>query len=251
MPPKIERQTGVKDLPTGEQLVSSEDGILNRRRIEIPRPPQDLLEKQALLLEKGVTVYEAHFLPSISIDDDARIVKPNPWFYQNIKEKRISEDALKLPGMWVLIDGSPKPNYNRGLQMYANDPHAPTLARLREEGKIAIPDHTKQVPKTSRFGVSFDEIDSHVAPEEAKRLFETDRRVRVPTEAESVFIGSLYHPELGETNTWEWRYDKVEDGRRLLGGRSGNGGLAYVDDSWPGHHDVSIGFRLLVEFPQK
>ena len=109
-------KTEIKDehiiLPTAEQLVTSEDAILNPRRIEVPIPPSDLLETQALLLEKGVTIFEAHFLPLISIDD-VRIVKLTSFFYRSIEEGRISESALRLPGMWVLVDGSQKPNYNR------------------------------------------------------------------------------------------------------------------------------------------
>lgn len=251
-----ERQTGIEDLPTGEQLVSSEDGILNRRKIEIPRPPQDLLDVQASLVEKGISIFEAHFLPDVALEQNSQFpgwqIKPENWFWQNIKEGKILGDPAKLPGMWILIDGTPKPNYDRGLQMYPNDPHAPILSDLRGLGKITVPDHVRNVPEASRFGVSLEEIKAEVVPRVAEELLGIDAgRIRVPKEIEFNVIGNLHHPEWGQTNTWEWLHDNFGDDDRLIGGSSDYGGLAHVDDYWPGHHYGLLGFRLLAEFPQK
>lgn len=154
--------------------------------------------------------------------------------------------------MWVLIDGSPKPNYDEGKQQYVDDPFAPILAQLREEGKITVPSHVKHVPEASRFGVSLEEIEAEVVPRVAQKLLGIDAgRIRVPKEIEFNVIGNLYHPEWGQTNTWEWLYDNFGDGYRLLGGYSDYGGLASVLDCRPAYHDDYIGFRLLAEFPQK
>lgn len=70
--PNAETKVGVRNLPNGEQLVSSEDAILNRRRIEIPRPPQDLLDMQARLAEKGISIFEAHFLPDVTLEQNSQ-----------------------------------------------------------------------------------------------------------------------------------------------------------------------------------
>ncbi len=252
---KAERKVEAQDLPTGEQLVFSEDAILNRRRIEIPHPPQDLLDVQTRLAEKGISVFESHFLPDVTLEEDSKFpgwqVRPEAWFFRSIKEGKIPQDAKKLPGMWVLIDGSPKPNYDEGKQQYTNDPFAPILAQLREEGEIKVPNHVKHVPRTSRFGVSLDEVESHVVPAAAEILGVDKERIRVPKEIEFNVIGNLHHQEWGQTNTWEWLYDIFGGGGRLIGGDSGLGGLAGVRDGWPGDHGDGIGFRLLVEFPQK
>ncbi len=154
--------------------------------------------------------------------------------------------------MWVLIDKSPKPNYDRGLQLYPNDPYASILAELRKTGKIAIPDRVKHVPETSRFGVSLDEIEGEVVPQVAQGILGiVSSRVRVPKEIEFNFIGNLHHPEWGRTNTSEWMHDGFGGVGRLFGGDSDYGGLVYVDDYWPDDHRDRIGFRLLAEFPQE
>lgn len=59
------------------------------------------------------------------------------------------------------------------------------------------------------------------------------------------------HPEWGQTNTWEWFADKYGDDGRLIGGRSGDGGLARVGCVWSGYRRGGLGFSPVVPFPSK
>ncbi len=63
-----QRKTGVQTLPTADQLAQKEDGVLNPKRIEVPAPPKDLLNTQASLAEKGITIFEAHYLPTLTLE---------------------------------------------------------------------------------------------------------------------------------------------------------------------------------------
>lgn len=251
-----ERRAGIQDLPTAEQLVAVENSALNPKPIEIPHPPQELLDVQARLKEKGIDIFEAHYLPDVVLEKDSQFpgwqVRPDDWFWETINAGVISEDAKRLPGMWILIDGRSRPNYERGTQMYANDPFAPILQDLRKEGRIKIPDNVKHVPRTSGFGVSLDEVESQVIPRVAEEILGIEsQRVRVPKEIEFNVLGNLHHPEWGQTNTWEWLYDKLGNLSRLIGGHLDGGGLASVRDYYPTFRIDRIGFRLLAEFPQK
>lgn len=125
------------------------------------------------------------------------------------------------------------------------------MERLRQEGKIGVPDWCKHIPSISRFGVSYDEIEKFVVPSFAEIAKIQKEAAGVPPYMSWNYIGNLAHPEWGETNTWEWFADKFGGGYRLLGGISGHGGLAYVAHDWSDLHLDHLGFRLRVAFPSK
>lgn len=250
-----ERRVGIQDLLTAEQLVAIENAALNPKPIEIPYPPQELLDVQAHLREKGISIFEAHYLPGVVLEKYSQFpgwqVRPEDWFWEFIMGGKISEDAKRLPDMWILVDGHSRPNYDRGKQMYVDNPLAPILQDLREKGQIAITDNVKHVPRTSGFGVSLDEVEAHVVPRFAEILRVDPERVRVPKEIEFNILGNLHYPQWGQATTWEWLYDKIGNVSRLIGGHLDAGGLAGSRDYHPALHSDRIGFRLLVEFPQK
>lgn len=159
---------------------------------------------------------------------------------------RISEDATKLEDVLIAIDSTQKPDYNNGRQLYQNDPFAPLLERLRKERKIQVPRGLIHIPKTSRFGISPDELTEHALPAISEMLEVDSNQVRLPKEIEVNVIGNRSHPEWGQTNTMEWVQDKFEDGRRLIGGGSGSGGLACVVCDWHVNRLDFFGFRPLV-----
>ena len=204
--------------------------------------------------ERGVTIFEPHCLPPIHFEKNLKWpgkgVKPEDWYWEQIKAGRISKEAAKLQGLWFLVDGSQKPNHDSGRQLYENDPLGPTLARLRQEGKIAVPSSYRHIPDASRFAVSWDEVTQHVNPAVAELLGVEVSQVRLPRAIEFNVLGNLFHPEWGETTTWEWFEDVFGGGRRLHGGYSVYGGLADVDHYWSDGRD-DIGFRPLVVFPSK
>ena len=239
-----------------EQLVASENrawrSFLGKDTI-VPTPPQELSVAMLKAKEIGWTQAEAHFFPKIEFEQDSNFpgwtVKPEEWYWQQIKTGTVAKDAATLEEGWIIIDGSQKPQYKDGKQMYENDPFTLLLTQLRKEGKIQVPDWCRDIPKASRFGVSDDELRGSVNPANANLLgVQPEEQVRVPKEIEFNVLGNLYHPEWGKTNTWEWLEDKFEDGNRLIGGNSDSGGLARVNGHASDNRDNFLGFRPLVVF---
>jgi len=217
--------------------------------------PQELSVAMLKAREIGWTQAEAHFLPRIELKQNSNFpgwtVKPEEWYWQKINEGKVAKDAATLEGVWVVIDGSQKPQYKDGKQMYENDPFAKLLTQLREKGKIQVPDWCRDIPKDSRFGVSHDELRNSVNPAIANLLGVQPEQVRLPKAIEFNVLGNLYHHEWGKTTSWEWFQDKFEDAYRLIGGHSDFGGLAYVNFYASDYHGDRIGFRPLVAFPPK
>lgn len=205
--------------------------------------------------KKGITNFDFYRFLAHEFNRDGDYpgwnVKPKAWFWENVAEGSISSDATKLDEMLIAIDNTPKPTYNRGRQLYQNDPFGDLLRQLRKEGKIQVPRDLRHIPETSRFGISPDELTEHVLPAIAQMLEVDSSQVRDPKEIEFSVIGNRCHPEWGNTNTSEWMQDKFEDGSRLVGGDSDDGGLAYVNCHWSDGRYDGIGFRPLVVLSPK
>lgn len=79
--------------------------------------------------------------------------------------------------------------------------------------------------------------------------------MRLPRAIEHNFLCNLYHPELGNTSSWEWCQDLFADGLPLLWGRidrsKGLNGLAAFDCTATIRHGDHISFRPLTVFPIK
>lgn len=106
--------------------------------------------------------------------------------------------------MLVAIDHTQKPNYDGGRQLYKNDAFGNILGRLRKERKIKVSRGLRHIPENSRFGISPDELTSHVLPAIAEMLEVDSNQVRLPKEIEFNVIGNRSYPEWGNTNTAEW-----------------------------------------------
>ena len=236
-----------------EQFGAQEQEKLSRffdREVAVPTPPQELSIAMLKAKEIGWAQAEPHFLPKMELKQNSDVsewtIRPEDWYWQKIREGKVAKDAATLEGIWVVVDGSQKPQYKDGKQMYENDPFAPVLTQLRRDGKIQVPDWCRNIPKDSRFGVSHDELQSYVNPGIANLLDVQPKQVRLPKAIEFNILGNLAHPEWGKTNTWEWFSNNFGAVRRLIGGRRDRGGLADVDDDWHGHRHDYIGFRLQV-----
>ena len=180
------------------------------------------------------------------------IVRPEEWLFSRIQEGGLEENVFSLEGNWVIIDGSQKPEYQEGAQMFENDPFISILAKLRDSGKISKPKWTQRITNIgSRFGITFDEIQESVNPSIAELLGVTTTQVRLPRAMEFNLLGNMYHPEWGKTLTWDWLQEIYEDAGPLLVGKSKNGGLSAYDCTARGHHEDNIGFRPLIVFPKK
>lgn len=242
-------------LPTSEQLVASESEAWKQflgNEINIPETPQQLFEAARLAIEHGITSFEAHFLPKLELKQNSKFpgwhTKPEEWYWQKIKEGKVAKNAARLSGAWILVDGTQKPNYDDGKQLYENDGFGQILLRLREEGRIEVPSSYSHVPRTSRFAVTPIERETHFNQALAEVLNIGKEKVRITREIEFNIIGNIHHPEWGQTNTLEWFDDIFGDGYRLYGGDSGDGGLAGVRYDGRVGRDGGIGFRPLAVF---
>lgn len=173
-------------------------------------------------------------------------------------------DRKKGEAIFGVLETVVRPDFTDGIQMYYSNPDADPLAKILERGRtglqyrIDVPDWVRHVPVKSRFALSWDEIDTFVAPEVVniipylkEQVTKSGIVLRVPTKTEFQSFGERYH-HFGDANSWEWLYDKARFGSRLVGGDRAYGGLGAVLD-WPSDfHDDGIGFRLLASsLPQK
>ena len=225
---------------------------------DIPHPPQALVDTLRIAKEQGITFFEAHFLPQVTLSKDkirigrktdnypAGWVKPNDWFFDNIgKKDGIPKESLTIPPGWILVDNTPKPAYENGAQMYQNDPLRRRLADLQTAGSIP----TTSV-SGSRFNISWDQRKQHIDPmlTDLLQLSGEKGYVTVPSEASFNVLGNMFHTEWGETNTYEWLNDSFGTARRLYGGDSDLGGLADVHYWLSDDPRNGLGFRPLVVF---
>jgi len=172
-------------------------------------------------------------------------VKPNDWFYHQIQDNKIAKDSAYLKRGWYLADFSIGVDYNDGIQVFPDDPLAPIITRLRQDGKIGKNDKT---PIGSRFAIIHKDEWSLVLAELANNLGLKPEQFRLERAIEFNVIGNLYDNHRGKFNMWEWFADDFEDARPLYGGRRAGGGLADVDCGWSGHRDDVIAGRPLVSF---
>lgn len=228
--------------------------------IDVPPPPQDLIDTLNVAKEKGFDKFEAHYLPDMAIEQHAEYpglkVKPNNWLYYNMEPGyTLTEDSKQLGGYWVLIDTTEKPNtaydenYNF-IQKYKNDKFAPMLAQFRNENKIPESD----VPIGSRFEISFSELQTVVLPQIKKELNNTKGEVVLPKEIQINFLFNRNHTEFGDTNASEWTGDTlINTGGHLVAGNNntenpqnhdGLGEAAQMNDARGG----DIGFRPMIIF---
>lgn len=223
--------------------------IISRDQLILPHKelPQEVSEVLQRAEKAGISVFESYHLSGVTLQQDSNVKgwdrKPESWYWEQIKNGNVSQDAPKLPGVWVLVDKTIRPNYKDGKQLHKNDPFGPLLAKLRAEGKIQT---IKDIPETSRFAISPDELAQVVLPEIAKLLGLDKSQVRLPREIEFNVIGNFKHPEWGEVNTGEWLNDRSGGGIRLIGGDSDDGGLSHVDRDWSDNHIDGVAFRPLV-----
>ncbi len=245
----------LQETSESERLVTAESAALKRffgKEIQVPQPPTKLFETRDVLERNRLTRFEAHYLPEEELTVKDKLpgwqVKPEKWYWDQIKSGSVARDAATLKAGWYLVDGRGKPQYNDGQQRYDDDAWLQaTIHDLRGSGKVKSLNY---VASDSRFGVSADEVEGVILPEVAK-LLPAGVSIRMPREIEFNVLGNIHHPEWGNTNTWEWMNDHFERGRRLFGGDSGVGGLASVYCDSSDYRNGSIAVRSLVEIPSK
>lgn len=250
---ELVRQSGVQESLFGKARPLSQDRLI----LPYEELPKEVLEILQRAEKAGICVFEPYHFSGITLTQDTRVdgwnEKPGDWFWKQIEMGRIRQDPSRLPRAWVLSDNTPRPGYNRGKQLHENDPLGTVLAKLREDGKIKT---FERIPKTSRFGISYNELTQVVLPEIARILGIESVQVRLPRAIECNVIGNLKHPEWGEhgANTAEWLQDSFEySGRyyRLIGGNPVSSDLTSVIYDSPDKRFGSVAFRPLVVISPK
>lgn len=248
-------------LPSPDQLVEAESAKLKlnfAEDFEVPEPPQELFETLESFAAQGIRRFDnVYYQPDLQLKENDKfwkkkgVVKPNPYFWQQIKDGNFPKEVNVLTNGWFIGDRRVKPMYQNGQQMYEDDYLASYMAFLRGSGKIQLYEHVKHVPVNSRFGASPQEIEEVILPEFA-RISGAKGIVRNRRFIEFNIRGNIDQSELGQTTTWEWFGDPVfGNSGRLVGGRSDYGGLAYVSDGPVDYRDGYMGFSPVVEFPSK
>jgi len=233
-----------------DELIEQESQKLEAffgRKIDVPPLPAEITpERMAEWKEKKL---ELHYLPDIDMSKEQNLknwIKPN---FKNIYESYLPKDAMKLPGCWVLVDAREKPEYKSGDQNYKDDNNflGPILEVLRKKGLILQFKHPQ-----SRFNISPEELEK---PEVVAAIAEVcglkPEQVSTPRMIEFNVLGNIRHPEWGKppSDCGEWFSDKNKAGqRRLVGGYSDDGGLAYVNWHGPDDRLDGVGFRALGRF---
>lgn len=245
-------------LPSSDQLVTAARTELKSRfgrGFEVPEPRQDLFVTLQNFAERGIKGFdEIYYQPSLELTGKDKfwegkgIVKPEPYFWQQIKDGNFPAGAAMLEEGWFVGDSRVKPMYDNDKQKYGKDDYMePLMAYLRASEKI----QRYSVADASRFGVSPTEIEEVIVPvftemSGAKGIVRNRRYMEFNVR------GNMTHPEYGQTNTWEWFSDHAfRDAGRLVGGRSVSGGLADVFDVSVGSRSGDAGFSLVVAFPSK
>ncbi|MBI4118900.1 MAG: hypothetical protein HY452_01395 [Parcubacteria group bacterium] len=239
----------VKTVTNTKDLVSRTTKLLSKKFgyvVEVdPLPPEFTpanLAKWALFNLRPV------FLPGVEIGEDSRLknwIKPNPWFYQQIKAGKLASDSATLYRGWYLADFTVGTDYTDGTQVFTDDPLAPIITRLREDGQVGKHNYT---PLGSRFSITHNEWTSVVLPAIAEHLGFKREQVRLERVIEFNAIGNLYDSNRGKHNMWEWFHNVFEDSHRLGGGYRVSGGLANVNDDWSDYRYDVVAARPLVSF---
>lgn len=256
----IKRPVEGLEFPSSDQLITTARTELKTafgRDFELLQPPAELFETLQNFAERGIRRFdEVYYQPGLQLAENDEfwkgrgIVKPDSYFWQQIKNGNFPADVARLEEGWYIGDRRGKPMYDNGQQRYGEDDYMePLMTYLRNTYRIQ---RYSRVPDYSR--VAFPrEIEEIILPAFAE-ISGAKGIVRNRRYVEFNVRGNIAHPEYGETNTLEWFGNLVFRGtRQLFGGRfeygrSDFGGLAGVADSSVDDRDDSTGFSPVVAF---
>lgn len=246
-------------LPSVDQLVTDARAELKDnfgRDFEVPESPVELFDTLRGFAERGITGFdEVYYLPGLELQKGDRFwkgrgrVRPKDYFWEQIRQGNYPKEVATLEEGWYIGDRRVKPMYADGWQRYGEDDYMePLMAYLRASNRI---EKYKYVPDHSRFGASPQEIEGVILPAFAE-MSGARGIVRNRRYIASNVLGNMRHPELGQTDTWEWYGDPIFRGDDVFFlGDSGLGGLVHVDGHSFANRDSFAGFSLVVGFPSK
>lgn len=256
--------------------------------IEVPYPPQLLVDTLKRTKEQGLTSFEAHYVPKGTIQRDGFLYKGKlysypkgekesfipkdpdnphphswktltPWFYEQIEKGFIAKNAFELPGNWVLIDTIPQVNQkpfitdqDGNIIYYHNDPLKQIIHDLTVRGKLSPGN------KDTRFNISYAEIQNSIIPYIKDILnlgngsAENGIEISVPTESLFSIIYNVFIKDAWWSTGWdEWSSDNWHNLRTVMGAfwRGWDSPLIFGQNE--DSREDHRGFRLFINFPNK
>lgn len=202
--------------------------------------------------------FEPHFLPALTFSREADFpswIKPEEWFWDSLVRGKIfrqkngqpevDREANRLEGITVLVDTRPKPEYLDGKQLWPDDNLIGSIiSEMRGYGIV-----TSYSLENSRFNLSARDLsDFGFKLKFATMLGLGSDQIRLERAIEfnvlSQMLASRSQDQNTNTSVWLEEYFESRD-RRLYGGRSNDGGLAYVTCRGAGHQQDDVSFRFI------
>ncbi|MCX7779160.1 MAG: hypothetical protein N2259_02895 [Patescibacteria group bacterium] len=204
--------------------------------------------------------FDLHFLPKIKLTQEENFFgwqeKPSPIFYQLIEKERLPKSADQLFGQWIFIERRDKPKKSC-FWLTKNDLSTKILKLFKIDLKKCCQKITRQkypddfleeiLKKngfSSRFTLSWQEIEEILKPEISLFLKIPPAKIRLPRFIEWNFLANYFYPQWGKTETWEWFADRLTTGECLSGGSNS---LSICGWDPPDYWSTILGFRLLIE----
>lgn len=212
--------------------------FFNIKNPEIP-PAPDYLNKTIIQYWRQLN-FNIHYLPKISLKQELNLFswkdKPHKIFYKKIKENKISQEAIELPGKWILIDSRDKPQ-KRGIWITSDEINlikriCPGLENyFKKKNKQAHKDeYLKEILNkmgfNSRFCLSVKDIDK-LKPFILRLLKIKNKTIRLPYFMEYNYLGNTVYQQWARTKTWEWFEDIYDKKQHLAGGSNSVGAIGW------------------------
>lgn len=236
-------------------------------KIEVPLVPQEgfsILDKAE---SEGITQLELVYLPPLDEKTLAQANRTQALARVEFMPRELPPSLRMLKGGWRVIDGRNRPDYNfpPGTEpMYENDENfiGKIAAEHRERGDIETrePWWGKSVSLTSRFRISHDDVNQFIIPDTEKLLDAPKGSVALPTVAEWLVEGVMYHPEWKGRDTAEWTSDtfyykphptvSTEGTVAFMCGQPAYKEFTILPHFYVDASNYNIGFRLQTNLPQ-
>ncbi len=224
--------------------------------INVPDIPHWVTEE--LLLHWQENIFYAHYLPSISLEENLDLPKwkekPIKLFYKKIEEGKLKESAKKLPGKWILIDTRDKPQ-KKSIWITVEEANILKKIGIRPRNylkKLKKQPHQKEYLKKplnekgfgSRFCLTIEDARSFYPFILDFLKIERGKNIRLPFLIEYNYLGNAFYNQWKEEETWEWLEDTLMDGNHLAVGSKRIGRFGWDP---PNFWSTMLTFRPVIE----
>ena len=243
----------------GELIKEREQKVVrnffNIKNFEIP-PLPDYLNETIIQSWRRLN-FNIHYLPKISLKQKLNLPlwkdRPDKVFYEKIRQGKISQKAIELPGKWILIDSRDKPQ-KREIWITSNEVFF--LRKIQPGLEDYFKKKNKQVHQneylrkplnkmgfSSRFCLSIKDINK-LKPFISRLLKINDKIIRLPYFIEYNYLGNAVYHQWAETKTWEWFEDIYDENQHLAGGSNSVGIIGWDPINY---WSTILSFRPIIE----